>query len=171
MAVKQHLVNQLQLNLSEEDLGSQGAWRGLCFGSVPCAAGSGGNSGVIAGLSPRNSDRVTAGKRGVGLLENPTMDDNLARREAARPRRVSAAAELGANVSPQDGEVIEVHPARETQPGPGRLSAAGGRMERRNSAPQGVHQRHMPMEPLKFHIPRKTKEKRGGLVRILRAIQ
>ncbi|XP_070759390.1 protein TASOR [Enoplosus armatus] len=89
------------------------------------------------------------------------MDDNQARREAVRPRRVSAAADLGANVSLQDGEVIEVHPARETLPGPGRLSAAGGRMERRNSALQGVHQRHMPMEPLKFHIPRKPKEKRA----------
>ncbi|XP_044066398.1 protein TASOR isoform X2 [Siniperca chuatsi] len=89
------------------------------------------------------------------------MDDNLVRREAARPRRVSAAAELEANVSLQDGEVIEVHPARETQPGPGRLSAAGGRMERRKSAPQGLYQRYMPMEPLKFPIPRKTKEKRA----------
>ncbi|XP_034725833.1 protein TASOR isoform X2 [Etheostoma cragini] len=90
------------------------------------------------------------------------MDDNPARREAARPRRrASAAAEVGANVSLQDGEGIEVHSARETQAGPDRLSAAGGRTERRNSGPQVVHQRHMPMEPLKFHIPRKTKEKRA----------
>uniref|UniRef100_A0A8C4IIZ5 TASOR pseudo-PARP domain-containing protein n=1 Tax=Dicentrarchus labrax TaxID=13489 RepID=A0A8C4IIZ5_DICLA len=95
------------------------------------------------------------------------MDDSLSRREAAaRPRRVSAAAaaraaELGANTSLQDGEVIEVHPARETHLGPGRLSAAGGKMERRNSVLQVVHQRHMPKEPLKFHIPRKTKEKKA----------
>lgn len=101
------------------------------------------------------------------------MGDNPARRAAARPRRVSAAAELSANVSPQDGEVMEVQPSRETQPGPDRPSpaagvaaataaaAVAGRMERRNSAPQPVHQRHMPIDPLKFHIPRKNKEKRG----------
>nr|XP_019952270.1 PREDICTED: protein TASOR isoform X1 [Paralichthys olivaceus] len=94
------------------------------------------------------------------------MDDSLARRPAARPRRLSAAAaDSGANVSLQYGEVteaIEVQPARETtvaadRPG----AAAAGIVERRNSAPQVVHQRHMPMEPKKFHIPRKTKEKRA----------
>ncbi|XP_035517685.1 protein TASOR [Morone saxatilis] len=92
------------------------------------------------------------------------MDESLSRREAAaRPRRVStaAAAELGANTSLQDGEVIEVHPPRESHLGPGRLSAAGGKMDRRNSVLQVVHQRHMPKEPLKFHIPRKTKEKKA----------
>lgn len=101
------------------------------------------------------------------------MEENPARQEAARPprRRVSAAAaaaaaaEAGANVSLQDGEVIEVveatHPGREPQAAPDRLEAAARRMERRNSALQVVHQRHMPREPLKFHIPRKTREKRG----------
>ncbi|XP_033482081.1 protein TASOR isoform X2 [Epinephelus lanceolatus] len=90
------------------------------------------------------------------------MDNHPARRGAARPpRRVSAAAEVGANASLQDGEVIEVHPAKEAQSGPERPSGAGGRMQRRNSAPQVLHQRHMPREPLKFHIPRKTKEKRA----------
>ncbi|CAJ1052004.1 protein TASOR isoform X3 [Xyrichtys novacula] len=88
------------------------------------------------------------------------MGDNLARRAAARPRRVSAAAVLGANVSLQDGELMEVHPARESQPGPDRLSAAAGRMERRLSGPQAVHQKHMPINPQQFHIPRKTKENR-----------
>ncbi|XP_038553930.1 uncharacterized protein tasora isoform X3 [Micropterus salmoides] len=90
------------------------------------------------------------------------MDDSLARREAARPRRrmSAAAAEFGANVSLQDGEVVDGHPARETQQGPGRRSAPGGRM---NSVPQGVYQRYMPMEPLKFPIPRKNKEKKGLL--------
>lgn len=93
------------------------------------------------------------------------MDDNLARREheAARPRRMSAAAEHGAKVSLQDGEVIEVLSTRETQAGPGRLSAAGGRMEKRNLAPQVSYQRYMPMEVLKLPIPRKTKEMRGRL--------
>uniref|UniRef100_UPI0037E9AD00 protein TASOR n=1 Tax=Semicossyphus pulcher TaxID=241346 RepID=UPI0037E9AD00 len=91
------------------------------------------------------------------------MDDNLARREAARPRRMSVAAELGANVSLQDGEGMEVHPSRETHPGSDRLGASGGRMERRNSLQQNIHQRHMPIDPLKFHIPRKTKEKRAQL--------
>nr|XP_046240860.1 uncharacterized protein tasora isoform X2 [Scatophagus argus] len=91
------------------------------------------------------------------------MDDILPRREyeAARPRRLSAVAEIGANVSLQDGEVNEVYPARETLAGLGRLSVPFGRMERRNSATSGGHQRHMPMEPLKFPIPRKTKEKRA----------
>ncbi|XP_026162783.1 uncharacterized protein tasora isoform X2 [Mastacembelus armatus] len=93
------------------------------------------------------------------------MDASLARREAARPKRVSTAtAELGANVSLQDGELIEVielQPPRKTGPGPVRLGAAGGRTDRRSSVPPLVHQRHMPMEPLKFHIPRKTKEKRA----------
>ncbi len=100
------------------------------------------------------------------------MEDHTARRAAARPRTVSAgAAEFGANVSLQDGEVISTDgdPAREA--GPGRLSAAFGRMERVNSVPQGFHKRHMPMEPLKLTIPRKTKEKRGELVRILSALQ
>ncbi|XP_026204201.1 protein TASOR-like isoform X2 [Anabas testudineus] len=89
------------------------------------------------------------------------MNDGLVRREAARPRRASAAAELGANASLQDGEGIEVHPPRETPSGPDRPGAAAGRTERRYSASQMVHHRHMPMEPLKFHIPRKTKEKRA----------
>lgn len=92
-----------------------------------------------------------------------TMDDSsLPRREAGRPRRVSAAAELGANVSLQDGEVIDLTPSRESQPGADRPGAAGGRMERRNSAPHIVHKRHMPKEPYKFHIPKKTEEKKGG---------
>lgn len=100
------------------------------------------------------------------------MDEILARGVAARPRRMSAvtAAEVGANVSLQDGEVTEVvdgQPPRETHIGPERIGAAGGRMERSNSAPQVVHQRHMPKEPNKFHIPRKTRENRGGLVRDL----
>ncbi|XP_050930559.1 LOW QUALITY PROTEIN: protein TASOR [Lates calcarifer] len=94
------------------------------------------------------------------------MDEILARGVAARPRRMSAvtAAEVGANVSLQDGEVTEVvdgQPPRETHIGPERIGAAGGRMERSNSAPQVVHQRHMPKEPNKFHIPRKTRENRA----------
>lgn len=110
--------------------------------------------------------------RGVGLLENPTMDDNLARR-----RRVSAAAELGASASLKDGELIDVYPARESHPGPGRVGAAAAAaaaawgMERRNSVPPGSHQRHMPMEPLKMTIPRKNKEKKGGLICILHTNQ
>ncbi|XP_031589390.1 protein TASOR isoform X3 [Oreochromis aureus] len=90
------------------------------------------------------------------------MDDSsLPRREAGRPRRVSAAAELGANVSLQDGEVIDLNSSRESQPGADRPGAAGGRMERRNSAPLIVHKRHMPKEPYKFHIPKKTEEKKA----------
>ncbi|XP_071351563.1 protein TASOR isoform X2 [Trachinotus anak] len=92
------------------------------------------------------------------------MDDSLARREAARPRRVSsvpAVTEIGANVSPQDGEVVEIQPPREARTSPERVSVAGRRMERSHSASQAVYQRHMPMEPKKFHIPRKNKEKRA----------
>ncbi|XP_029286862.1 protein TASOR isoform X3 [Cottoperca gobio] len=90
------------------------------------------------------------------------MDDNLSRREAARPpkRAAAAAAEVGANDSLQDGEVTEVHPGREPHAA-GKLSPAAGRMERRYSAQLAVHHRHMPIEPLKFLIPRKTKEKRA----------
>ncbi|KAM9361353.1 protein TASOR [Symphorus nematophorus] len=56
---------------------------------------------------------------------------------------------------------MEVQTAREAQAGAGRAGAAAGWMERRHSVPQPVHQRHMPKEPLRFHIPRKTKEKRA----------
>ncbi|XP_029908234.1 protein TASOR isoform X2 [Myripristis murdjan] len=79
-----------------------------------------------------------------------------ARREAARPRQ-SSVADVGGQ---QNGELTstELHAAREAQaPGPDRPRAAGRVTERRSSA--SVHQRHMPMEPLRFHIPRKTKEK------------
>ncbi|XP_078139750.1 protein TASOR-like [Centroberyx gerrardi] len=86
--------------------------------------------------------------------------DSLARREAARPRQASAA-EVGATASQQDGELTELQPARESQAGLDRPRAPGGGTERRNPATALVHQRHMPMEPLKFHIPRKTKEKRA----------
>ncbi|KAF3690273.1 Protein TASOR [Channa argus] len=88
------------------------------------------------------------------------MNDGLVRREAA-PRRVSAAADHGAIVSLQDGELVDAHHPRVTPTGPDRLGAAAGSMARRTSAPLPVHHRHMPMEPLKFHIPRKTKEKRA----------
>lgn len=103
--------------------------------------------------------------RGAGPLQNLTMDDILTRRVSARTNMVSSsgAAELGANVSLQDGEVVEnLQPPSEALAGQENLGVAGGRMERRNSASQLVHQRHMPTEPKKFHIPRKTKEKRGS---------
>lgn len=101
------------------------------------------------------------------------MDDIIGRLTAARPRTVSSAGEFGANVSLQDGEVIIIddETTRESQTGPGKVSAGGGKMERRNSVPPGIYQRHMPMGPLKLTIPRKTKEKRGGLVHILCAVQ
>ncbi|XP_073324924.1 protein TASOR [Pagrus major] len=89
------------------------------------------------------------------------MDDNLARRR--RVSAAAAAAELGANVSPQDGEVMDVNSPRESLPGPGRAGAAAAafaaRMERRNSVPG--HQRHMPIELLKMTIPRKNKENKA----------
>lgn len=93
------------------------------------------------------------------------MDDNCFRREygTVNPRRMSAAPELGCYGSLQDGEVLEVFSVREFEAGPAALGAAGRRMKRRNSATQGSHQRHMPIEPLKLPIPRKTKEKIGKL--------
>ncbi|XP_063767173.1 protein TASOR [Eleginops maclovinus] len=87
------------------------------------------------------------------------MDEYLARREAARPsRRASAAAasEFGANDSLQDGEV---YPARQSQAGLDRLSAAIGRTERRNCAPLAVHHRHMPMGLLNIPIPKKKENR------------
>lgn len=99
-----------------------------------------------------------------GLLSS-AMDDNCFRREygAVNPRRMSAAPELGCYSSWQDGEVLEVFSVRESEAGPATLGAAGRRTKRRNSATQGSHQRHMPIEPLKLPIPRKTKEKIGKL--------
>ncbi|KAF3856754.1 hypothetical protein F7725_017477 [Dissostichus mawsoni] len=92
------------------------------------------------------------------------MEENLTRREAARPpRRASAAAaEVGANDSLQDGEV---YPAWESQAGPERLGAAAGRTERRSSAPLAVHHRHMPMGLLNIPIPRKKENRDGSLLR------
>ncbi|XP_037534930.1 protein TASOR [Nematolebias whitei] len=87
------------------------------------------------------------------------MDDSFVRREANRPRRVSS--DQVANVSSRHDKVVMVAPVRKSHPTAGRLSFAARRMERRSSAPQVVHQRHMPMEPNKFHIPRKTKEKKA----------
>jgi len=84
------------------------------------------------------------------------MDDILGRREAARPpRRLSTAADVGgATAGPQDGEVTEERPGRRT-------------MERGDAASLAIYRRYMPMEPLKFPIPRKTREKRGGLLPFL----
>ncbi|XP_028303703.1 protein TASOR isoform X2 [Gouania willdenowi] len=96
-------------------------------------------------------------------MENRTMDgSSAARRELGRPpRRLSAAAaELGGCLSPKD---VEDPPGREARPGPDRPSFLGGFADRRTLAQQEVHRRHMPIEPLKLTIPRKTKENRGLL--------
>lgn len=96
------------------------------------------------------------------------MDDNCLRKDpgAVHPRRVGAAPDPGSSRSAQDGEALEGFPLRESEAAPARLAAvaaAARRMERRNSATQGSHHRHMPIEPLKMPIPRKTKEKIGKL--------
>lgn len=106
---------------------------------------------------------MTFGKRSVISKDTSIMNDNLNRREheAARSRRASAAFELGANVSLQDGEAVEAHTASQSYSGLDRLNVSGWRVERSNLATQNSHQRHMPMEPLKLPIPRKTKEKKG----------
>ncbi|XP_023811111.1 protein TASOR isoform X1 [Oryzias latipes] len=89
------------------------------------------------------------------------MDDGAVQREACRPRKVSSSELLGAN-GLQDGEAVNAPFSREAHLLPaGGLSAAARRAEWRNSAPQVVHQRHMPMEPKKFQIPKKTKEQRA----------
>ncbi|XP_023180983.1 protein TASOR-like [Xiphophorus maculatus] len=87
------------------------------------------------------------------------MEDGFSRREACPVRRVSAAADF----SYRDCELLCSTPGRGGYPAAARLSpaAAGKIVERRKSAPQVVHQRHMPSEPKKFHIPRKTKEKKA----------
>lgn len=95
------------------------------------------------------------------MPEKLRMGDNLVRREAARPRK-AATAEVGANVSLGDGEETELQHARESQTTPAR--------PRRNSATSVVHQRHMPMHPIKFHIPRKSKENRGGHVNMFLSV-
>lgn len=78
-------------------------------------------------------------------------------------RRGSAgSAELpAANANQQNGEGTVEASTRESVAGPGRPAPAAQMMERRNSAPQGCYQRHMPLEVLKMPIPRKTREKRG----------
>ncbi|XP_047203621.1 protein TASOR isoform X4 [Girardinichthys multiradiatus] len=98
----------------------------------------------------------------VGLGTDLTTD-GFNRREACPVRRLLAAADFGANLSLQDSELPSAIPARESDPGADCLSSvtAGRIMEWRKSGPQLVHQRHMPMEPKKFHIPRKTKEKKA----------
>nr|XP_057910663.1 protein TASOR isoform X2 [Doryrhamphus excisus] len=90
------------------------------------------------------------------------MEYDVARRVPCPPRRMSS--EFGANVSLQDGELNMVHPTRETRETPGGPRAR--RTQRSNSMSQVVHQRHMPMEPGKFHIPRKSKENKALLKHI-----
>lgn len=91
------------------------------------------------------------------------MEGGFSRRDSCPMRRVSTAADCGASLSLQNSDLPRSTPARGGYPTPARLgsAAAGKIMERRKSAPQVVHQRHMPMEPKKFHIPRKTKEKKA----------
>uniref|UniRef100_A0A1A8MAS5 Family with sequence similarity 208, member Ab n=1 Tax=Nothobranchius pienaari TaxID=704102 RepID=A0A1A8MAS5_9TELE len=64
-----------------------------------------------------------------------------------------------ANASSHANDVVIS--TRKPHPTGHRLSSATKRMERRKSAPQVVHQRHMPKEPNKFHIPRKNKEQKS----------
>ncbi|KAM8867280.1 protein TASOR-like isoform 1-T1 [Synchiropus picturatus] len=82
------------------------------------------------------------------------MSDAPARRGASRSRRVSAGAELGAKASVLDDDVVEVSSDKEGN----RPALQGKKMVRRTSLPPLVHQRHMPPETKKFHIPRKTQE-------------
>ncbi|XP_056130188.1 uncharacterized protein LOC130107556 isoform X2 [Lampris incognitus] len=70
---------------------------------------------------------------------------------AARARR-GAVADGGGTAARQDGEQASSNVGWDK---PGRLAGA------RTAAPSLVHRRHMPMETLKFHIPRKNKEKRA----------
>lgn len=152
----------LLTNQSPEGAGRTPGGRGFGVAVVGWAAsrpaGSGSRDGIIRG--PERSSREE-----VGFVRCVTsaMDDNSFRRDygPVQPRRLSAAPELGASRGAQDGEALEVFPGRDADAAATRLGAAAGRMERRNSATQGSHQRHMPIEPLKMPIPRKTKEKIG----------
>ncbi|XP_061747600.1 protein TASOR [Nerophis ophidion] len=88
------------------------------------------------------------------------MEYGVARRVSCPSRSISS--EFGANISMlQDGELKALHPARKT---PGQT--LGRRTQRSQSASQLVHKRHMPMEPGKFHIPRKSKEEKALLKHI-----
>nr|XP_061786654.1 protein TASOR-like [Nerophis lumbriciformis] len=97
------------------------------------------------------------------------MEYGVARRVSCPSRSISS--EFGANISMmQDGELNVLHPASKT-PGhtlatktPGHTLGRG--TQRSSSASQLVHQRHMPMEPGKFHIPRKSKEEKALLKHI-----
>ncbi|XP_057701414.1 protein TASOR-like isoform X2 [Corythoichthys intestinalis] len=87
------------------------------------------------------------------------MDYGVARRfSCPTPRRVSSEY-AQSNVSLQDGECAKaLHPT----PGealPTRMEFSGDGPGARSSSVV-VHQRHMPKEPAKFHIPRKSKEKK-----------
>lgn len=120
----------------------------------------GNRDGITGGLERRSRKEVAFGGCGTSA-----MDGNCLRRDsgAVHPRRGSAAPDPGSSRSAQDGEALEVFPVREGEAAPARPAAAARGMERRNSATQGNHQRHMPIEPLKMPIPRKTKEKIGTL--------
>lgn len=120
----------------------------------------GNRDGIIRGLERSSRKEVAFVRCGTSA-----MDDNCLRRDsgAVHPRRGSAAPDPGSGRSAQDGEALEVFPVREGEAAPARLAAAAWRMERRNSATPGSHQRHMPIEPLKMPIPRKSKEKIGRL--------
>lgn len=119
----------------------------------------GNRDGIIRGLERSSRKEVAFVRCGTSA-----MDDNCLRRDPGlvHPRRGSAAPDLGSYRNAQDGEALEVFPFGESEAAPARLAAAR-RMERSNSATQGNHQRHMPIEPLKMPIPRKTKEKIGKL--------
>ena len=87
---------------------------------------------------------------------------------ARRPgTRTAAAKRPGARLSTEhkDGEVPEQESSSPAVSAdrPRAPAGVGGAPPRRNSATTVVHQRHMPMEPLKFQIPRKNKEKIGAM--------
>lgn len=65
---------------------------------------------------------------------------------------MSFAVEPSINVGLDDVALGGVNLAKKT---------SDGRMRRKIVAAEGFHERYMPMEPLKYPIPRKTKEKRG----------
>ena len=70
--------------------------------------------------------------------------------------------------SPPDGRLLLAERERRTRGtrGTGRTRRTSRGTRGTTGAPPGgagepLHRRHMPMDPLKFHIPRKSKETRG----------
>ncbi|XP_077458941.1 protein TASOR-like isoform X2 [Stigmatopora argus] len=90
------------------------------------------------------------------------MDFGVARRFSCPTPRRRSSDDAQASDSLQDGECSKALLPTLGEALPTRLEFPGDGSGARSSS-LGVHQRHMPKEPAKFHIPRKSKEKKALL--------